>query len=36
VVAVSIEGGDKEGRVIVKGVVLGDGEQEIFLNVFVL
>jgi hypothetical protein len=31
-----MEGGDKEGGVIVKGIVPGDGEQEIFLNIFVL
>jgi hypothetical protein len=36
VVTVSTEGGDKEGRVIVEGVVPGDGEQEISLNIFVL
>jgi hypothetical protein len=36
VVAVGTERGDKEGGVIVKSVIPGDGEQEIFLDVFVL
>jgi hypothetical protein len=35
-VAVGTEGRDKEGGVIVKGIVLGDGEEEVALNVFVL
>jgi hypothetical protein len=36
VIAVSTEGSDKEGGVVVKGIVAGDGEEEVVLNVFVL
>jgi hypothetical protein len=36
VVAVGIEGSDKKGGVVVKGVVLGDGEEEVFLDIFLL
>jgi hypothetical protein len=36
VIAVGTEGRDEEGGVIVEGVVPGDGEQEIFLDIFVL
>jgi hypothetical protein len=32
----STEGRDKEGGVIVEGVVPGYGEQEIFLDILVL
>jgi hypothetical protein len=35
-VAVSMKGGNEEGGVVVKGVVSGDGEQEVLLDVFVL
>jgi hypothetical protein len=36
VITVSTKWCDEEGGVVVKGVVPGDGEQEIFLNIFVL
>jgi hypothetical protein len=36
VVAVGTKGGDKKGGVVVKGIVLGDGEEEVVLDVFVL
>jgi hypothetical protein len=36
VVTVSMEGRDEEGGMVVEGVVPGDGEEEIFLDVFVL
>jgi hypothetical protein len=36
VIAVGTEGRDEEGRVVVKGIVVGDGEKEVALNVFVL
>jgi hypothetical protein len=36
VVAVGIEGGDKVGGVVIEGVVLGDGEEEVLLDVFIL
>jgi hypothetical protein len=36
VVAVSTEGCDEEGRIVVEGVVVGDGEEEVALNIFVL
>jgi hypothetical protein len=35
-IAVSIEGYDEVGRVVIKGVVLGDGKEEVVLNVFFL
>jgi hypothetical protein len=35
-VAVGMERGDEKGGVIVKGIVLRDGEQEILLDVFIL
>jgi hypothetical protein len=36
VVAVSIEGYDEEGGMVVKGIVMGDGEEEVLVNIFVL
>jgi hypothetical protein len=36
VIAVSTEGSDEEGGVVVKGVVAGDGEEEVMLDVFIL
>jgi hypothetical protein len=36
VVAVSTKGCDEEGGVVVKGVVAGDGEEKVLLDVFVL
>jgi hypothetical protein len=36
VVAVGIEGGDEIGRVVVKGIVLEDGEEEVPLDIFFL
>jgi hypothetical protein len=36
VVAVGTEGHDKVGRVVVKGIVPGDGEEEILLDIFLL
>jgi hypothetical protein len=36
VVAVGTERRDEKGGVIVKGVVPGDGEQEVFLDILVL
>jgi hypothetical protein len=35
-VAVSMKGRDKEGGVVVKGIVAGDGEEEVTLDIFVL
>jgi hypothetical protein len=35
-VAVGIKRHDEEGRVVVKGIVVGDGEQEVFVDVFIL
>jgi hypothetical protein len=35
-IAVGAKRRDKKGGVIVEGVVLGDGEQEVFLNIFIL
>jgi hypothetical protein len=34
--AVSTEGCDEEGGIVVEGVVAGDGEEEVTLNIFVL
>jgi hypothetical protein len=31
-----VEGCDEEGRVVVEGIVPGDGEEEILVNVFIL
>jgi hypothetical protein len=36
VIAVGTERCDEEGRVIVEGVVAGDGEEEVSLNIFIL
>jgi hypothetical protein len=36
VIAVSTKGSNEEGGVVVKGVVTGDGKEEIALNVFIL
>jgi hypothetical protein len=36
VVAVSTEGCDEEGGIIIKGIVVGDGEEEVSLNILVL
>jgi hypothetical protein len=36
VVAVSTEGGDEKGGVVVKGIVPGNGEEEVSLDVLVL
>jgi hypothetical protein len=36
VVAVSTKGGDEEGGMVVEGVVVGDGEKEVLLDIFVL
>jgi hypothetical protein len=36
VVAVGTERGDKEGGVVVKGVVSGDSKEEVALNIFIL
>jgi hypothetical protein len=36
VIAVGTEGRNEEGGVVVEGIVPGDGEEEIFVNVFVL
>jgi hypothetical protein len=35
-VAVGAEGGDKVGGVVIEGVVLGDGEEEVTLDVLFL
>jgi hypothetical protein len=35
-VAVSMEGHDEEGWMVVEGVIVGDSEEEVFMNVFVL
>jgi hypothetical protein len=35
-IAVSTKGGDEEGGVVVESIILGDGEQEIFLDIFIL
>jgi hypothetical protein len=35
-VAVSMERGDKEGGMVVEGVVAEDGEKEILINVLLL
>jgi hypothetical protein len=35
-IAVGTKGHNKEGRVVVKSIVLGNGEQEILLDIFVL
>jgi hypothetical protein len=35
-VAVGMEGHDKEGRIVVKGIVAGDGEEEVALDVLIL
>jgi hypothetical protein len=34
--AVSTEGCDEKGRVVIESVVAGDGEEEVLLNVFIL
>jgi hypothetical protein len=36
IVAVGMEGRDKVGGVVIKGVVLGDGEEEVMLDIFFL
>jgi hypothetical protein len=36
VVTVGTEGHDEVGRVVIKSVVPGDGEEEVFLDVFFL
>jgi hypothetical protein len=36
VVAVSTEGGDEEGRVVIKGIVPEDGEEEVFVDILIL
>jgi hypothetical protein len=36
VIAVSTEGSDEEGGMVVEGVVAGDGEEEVTLDIFVL
>jgi hypothetical protein len=36
VVAVGAERSNEEGGVVIEGIVPGDGEQEILLDVFVL
>jgi hypothetical protein len=36
VVAVGAEGHDEEGGVVVKGIVMGDGKEEVALDIFVL
>jgi hypothetical protein len=36
VIAVGTEGCDEKGGVVVKGVVLGDGEEEVLVDVFIL
>jgi hypothetical protein len=36
VVAVSTEGRDKKGGVVVKSVVVGDGKKKVMLNIFIL
>jgi hypothetical protein len=36
VVAVSTEGGDEEGGVVVEGIVPGDGEEEVFVDILIL
>jgi hypothetical protein len=36
VIAVGIEGRDEEGRMVVKGIVVGDGEEKVLVNVFLL
>jgi hypothetical protein len=33
---VSTEGRNEEGRVVVKGVISGDGEEEVLLDIFIL
>jgi hypothetical protein len=35
-IAVGTERRDKEGRVVIEGIVVGDGEEEVVLNIFVL
>jgi hypothetical protein len=35
-VTVGMEGHDEEGGVVVEGVVLGDGEEEVFLDILIL
>jgi hypothetical protein len=36
VVAVGIERCDEEGEMVVEGIVLGDSEEEVFVDVFLL
>jgi hypothetical protein len=36
VVAVGMEGHDKVGGVVIKGIVSGDSEEEVLLDVFLL
>jgi hypothetical protein len=35
-VTVGAEGGDKEGGMIVEGVIPGDGKEEVILDIFIL
>jgi hypothetical protein len=35
-VAVGMKGCDEEGRVVVEGVIVGDSEEEVFVNVLIL
>jgi hypothetical protein len=36
IVAVGIEGHDKVGRMVIKGIVSEDGKEEIALDIFLL